>query len=196
MTGMKRLPGESIDRRRFVRRAGIGTLSAGAVAILGGREGLGQGMARPAADADILNVALGLEHEAVAAYQLGAESGLLQRPALDIALLFQSHHKQHRDALAAAVGKLGGRPVAEKSKAEYAQMLNAGALRSQADVLTLAVKLERAAVNAYLSVIPAFGNKELAQVAGRLAADEAMHWTALAGAAGQTLPANALSFGA
>ena len=184
------------SRRLVLRGTGLAVLSAGAVALLGGGEALAQGVARPSADADILNVALGLEHEAVAAYQLGAESGLLQKPVLDVALLFQSHHKQHRDAIAAAVRKLGGQPVAEKGKAEYARMLNAGALTSQTDVIVLAAKLERAAANAYLGAIPAFTEKSLGQVAARLAADETMHWTALAGAAGETLPAEALSFGA
>ena len=36
----------------------------------------------------------------------------------------------------------------------------------------------------------------LAQVAGRLAADETMHWTALASAIGEMLPQKALTFGA
>jgi hypothetical protein len=44
-------------------------------------------------------------------------------------------------------------------------------------------------------VIPAFKDTKLAQIAGRLAADETMHWTALKGALSQALPNNALSFG-
>jgi rubrerythrin len=69
-------------------------------------------------------------------------------------------------------------------------------LKSQTDVLKLATRLERGAANAYLGVIPSFGDKALAQVAARLAADEAMHWTALSGALAEALPAQALSFGA
>ena len=42
-----------------------------------------------AADVGILNVALGLEFEAINAYQLGAQSGLLQKPVLEIAVKFQ-----------------------------------------------------------------------------------------------------------
>ena len=45
-------------------------------------------------------------------------------------------------------------------------------------------------------MIPAFENKDLAQVAGRLAADETMHWTVLASALKQALPEKALTFGA
>jgi hypothetical protein len=45
-------------------------------------------------------------------------------------------------------------------------------------------------------VIPAFGDPSLAKVAGRLAADETMHWTTLTTALARALPAGALSFGA
>ena len=60
----------------------------------------------------------------------------------------------------------------------------------------LAAKLEKGAANAYLGVIPSFSNGELAKVAGRLAADETMHWTVLAQATKEMLPQKALSFGA
>lgn len=175
------------------------TLSAVAVAVLGGLSARAvaqaMGPAPSQADADILNVALALEHEAIAAYQLGATSGLLAKPVLDVAVAFQSHHKAHRDALAAAIRKLGGRPVAEKSLADYAGALGAAGLKSQADVLGLAARLELGAANAYLGVIPAFADRDLAQVAGRLAADETLHWTALTSALGRPLPTQALSFG-
>src|SRR5258707_1264946 len=103
---MKNIPQSQIQlppqRRTFLARAGVATLSAAGVAMLAGNPALAQGMASdPAADAAILNVALALEHEAIGAYQLGAESGLLQKPVLDVAVLFQSHHKGHRDALIA-----------------------------------------------------------------------------------------------
>lgn len=185
-----------LDRRQLFRAAGATTLSAAAIAVLGGCKTMANATMASAADVDILNVALGLEHEAINAYQLGAESGLLQKPVLDVAVLFQSHHKAHRDALVTTIKQMGGTPVAEKMKNDYATALNAGSLKSQADVLTLAARLEKGAANAYLGVIPSFEDKNLAQVAGRLAADETMHWTALASALSQALPAKALTFGA
>ena len=184
-------------RRLFLARSGELTLSAAAVAALAGTAtGAAAQMADPAKDVGILNVALGLEHEAINAFQLGAGSGLLQKPALDVAVMFQSHHKAHRDALIATIQKMGGKPVAEKSLDEYARALNAASLKNQADVLTLAARLELGATNAYLGVIPAFADNKLGQVAARLAADETMHWTALSSALGRMLPASALSFGA
>jgi rubrerythrin len=183
-------------RRALLRGAGTIGLSAAAIAVLGGCESMAASSSASAQDVDILNVALGLEHEAINAYQLGAESGLLEKPVLNTAVLFQSHHKAHRDALAATVKKLGGKPIAEKSMNDYAMALNAGSLKSQGDVLALAARLEKGAANAYLGVIPSFSDKGLGQVAARLAADETMHWTVLASALGQGLPDKALSFGA
>jgi len=184
-------------RRSFLTTSGTATLSAAAFGFIAGVPGrsfaMGSTMAR---DVDILNVALGLEHEAINAYQLGAQSGLLQKPVLDAAVLFQSHHKGHRDALISTIEKLGGRPVAEKPMAEYARALNAAAIKSQEDILNLAARLELGASNAYLGVIPSFQDVNLAKVAARLAADETMHWTALSGVLGRQLPSAPLSFGA
>lgn len=183
------------SRRAFFGRAGA--LSSVAVALLAGQDAMAAGMEGDVSkDVSILNVALGLEHEAINAYQLGAGSGLLQKAVLDVAVRFQSDHKAHRDALIATIQKLGGTAVMEKKIDDYAKALKADTLRSQADVLDLAARLELGAVNAYLGVIPAFGNKDLAKVAGRLAADETMHFVALTNALGRPLPATALSFGA
>jgi rubrerythrin len=188
--------GVTTDRRALLRGVGTIGLSAAAIAVLGGCESMAASNSASAADVDILNVALGLEHEAINAYQLGAESGLLDDGVVKVAVMFQSHHKAHRDALAATIEKLGGAPVAEKSMNDYATALNAGSLKNQGDVLHLAARLEKGAANAYLGVIPSFNDKGLAQVAGRLAADETMHWTTLASALGESLPAKALTFGA
>ena len=184
-------------RRGFLSTSGKTALSVAALGLLAGRSDLASAASGNAAgDVAILNVALGLEHEAINAYQLGAGSGLLQKPVLDVAVLFQSHHKGHRDALIATIEKLGGTPVKEKSLDEYARALKADTLKNQTDVLSLAARLELGATNAYLGVIPSFKDAQLAQVAGRLAADETMHWTALSSALGRSLPGGALSFGA
>ena len=188
----------SVSRRALLADAGKLTLSAGAIALLAGNDVLANTAGADASkDTSILNIALALEHEAIAAYQIGAESGLLAKEVLPVAVLFQSHHKAHRDALAATVRKLGGTPAAEQSMDAYVKSskLNVAAIKSQADVLALAQRLELGAANAYLGVIPAFGDRELAKIAGRLAADETMHYTALTQALGGTLPSGALSFG-
>ena len=185
-----------LPRRSFLARSGT-LLSASAVLLVAGHESRAQGMGgATAADVNILNVALGLEHEAINAYQVGAQSGLLQKPVLDVAVKFQGDHKGHRDALAATIQKMGGTPVKEKSLDEYAKALRADTLKSQSDVLALAAMLELGATNAYLGVIPSFKDAQLAKVAARLATDETMHWTVLNNALGRPLPAEALPFGA
>ena len=183
-----------LERRGFL--ANSGKLSAVAIAMLAGREALAQGMPGNAAqDVGILNVALGLEHEAINAYQLGAGSGLLDKGVLAVALQFQGHHKAHRDALVATIRKLCGQPAAEQRLDEYAKALGASGLKSQNDVLDLAARLELGAANAYIGVIPSFADRQLSKVAARLAADETLHYTVLTQVLGRPLPANALSFG-
>ncbi|MES2295848.1 MAG: ferritin-like domain-containing protein [Pseudomonadota bacterium] len=188
---------QALSRRGFFNASSKLALSASALALLGGKEVMAAGAGGDARrDTAILNVALALEHEAINAYTLGAQSGLLQKPVLAVAVLFQSHHKAHRDALIATIEKLGAKPVAEKTLNEYAEALHANKIANQADILMLAQRLELGASNAYLSVIPALQDKELAKIAARLAADETMHWTALSQALGASLPGSALSFGA
>jgi len=188
------------SRRRFLNGTGKSVLSATAVALLIGCESMASRGGATATDTSndvaILNVALALEWEAIAAYQIGAESGLLQREVLNVAVQFQGHHKEHANALVGTVRKLGGTPVDPRKTSEYATALNVSTLKSDTDVLKLAARLELGAANAYLGVIPSFGNSDLAQVSGRFAADETMHWTVLANAIGDPLPKTALTFGA
>jgi rubrerythrin len=183
-------------RRSFMRGTGLAALSSGAILLLGGREAhAAHSKADIANDVGILNTALGLEHEGINAYTLGAKSGLLQKPVLDIAVKFQDDHKVHRDLLIGAIHKLGGKPVEEKSLDEYAKELHAAQLKTQEDVLKLALGLELGATNAYLGVIPSFKDRALAQVSARLAADEVGHWSVLNHALGLPLP-KAMAFGA
>jgi rubrerythrin len=183
-----------VSRRALIHGTGTAVLSVAAISLLSGVK-IANATGSPD-DVNILNVALGLEHEAINCYQLGAQSGLLQKPVLDVAVLFQSHHKTHRDNLISTIKTLGGKPVAESTLDDYAKSLKTNALKSQTDVLTLAAKLELGATNAYLGVIPSFKDPNLAKVAGRLAADEAAHWAILNNALGNPPPAKACTFGA
>ena len=97
-----------VARRLFLGQSGL-VLSGAAVALLAGKDALAAsaGAADPK-DVQILNTALGAELEAIAAYKLGAESKLLQKPVLDLAVTFQGHHKEHADLLSKTIVKLGG----------------------------------------------------------------------------------------
>lgn len=180
------------SRRNLLGASGTALLSVAALGVLSNESvafAKGKGSDAMAGDIDILNVALALEHEAIEAYQIGAESGLLQKPVLDVAVLFQGHHKAHRDALAAAINQLGGKPVKPETRASYVSSLEVAKITGQTDILRLAQRLERGAANAYLGVIPAFGSKDLAQVSAKLASDETAHWALLSQVLGDNLGA-------
>jgi rubrerythrin len=135
-----------------------------------------------AADLNILNVALGLEHEAIAAYQAGAESGLLAKPVLDVAVLFQGQHKQHRDVLAATIRKAGAAPLEPKMMKDYGWPK----LTSQTDVLMFAAKLEAGAASAYLGALKAIQNKDYLTAAAAIMGNEAQHLAVLRHALGES----------
>ena len=185
-------------RRSLFAGAGATVLSAAAIGLLAGEPAMaamkGKKMGASAGDVAILNVALGLEHEAINAYQIGAESGLLDPGTLGVAVAFQSDHKFHRDALIATIGKLGGKAVTEKTRDEYVTGLNAAAIKSAGDIVKLAQRLELGAVNAYLGVIPSLKDPALAQVSAKLAADEVLHYTALTQALKEQLPVGVNGF--
>ena len=167
-------------RRAFLGKSGL-LLSGAAVALLAGQEALAKGGKSAASDVRILNSALGAELEAIAAYQVGAESGLLQKPVLDLALTFQGHHKEHAEILSKTIAKLGGKPVSAKDKYSFPT----DTLKTQADVLRFAAMLEKGAVSAYLGAVPVFGNRDLAKAAASILGDEAMHWAILRNALGE-----------
>jgi rubrerythrin len=171
--------------RLFSGRRSFLTLSATAIAMLAGNEALAAGeKGAKTSDADILNTALGAELEAIAAYQVGAESGLLQKPVLDLAVQFQGHHKAHADLLAKTVKQLGGKPAEAKKPADYKFPVEK--LKNQADVLRFAAGLEKGAVSAYLGAVPLFGNRDLSKAAASILGDEAMHWAVLRQALGES----------
>lgn len=167
-------------RRSFLGKSGL-MLSGVAIALLSGRDALAKGNQSTASDVRVLNSALGAELEAIAAYQVGAESGLLQKPVLNLAVTFQGHHKEHADVLAKTIIKLGGQPVSAKQKYNFPLET----LKTQTDVLRFAAMLEKGAVSAYLGAVPAFGNRELAKAAASILGDEAMHWAILRNALGE-----------
>ncbi|TXF11710.1 ferritin-like domain-containing protein [Pelomicrobium methylotrophicum] len=180
------LADHAASRRAFLHRAGV--VSAGLLAWASARPLLAAGKAKmisksEESDIAILNVALGLEHQAIAAYQVGAESGLLQKPVLEVALRFQADHKAHAGVLTETVRKLGGTPVEARQMADYGFPVDK--LRTQADVLAFAAGLEQGAASAYLGAVPQFHNRDLAKAAASILGAETMHWAVLRNALGQ-----------
>lgn len=179
-------------RRAFLLRAGAATLSIGASGLIAGRAAAA---AKQSGDVGVIQTALALEHEGIAAYQIAGKSGLLTPGTLKVALVFMGHHQQHRDSLAKLVTQLGGRPAEPKTDAQYIEELNLGSLKSEGDVVALATTLERGAASAYIGQISALKDPSIAKLFASISADEAVHWTTLNNAAGTPIPTSAYVFG-
>jgi len=177
----------NLERRSLIIGAGLLT---GALAITGAARA-----AAPSGDVQVMQGALALEHEGIAAYRLAGASGLLQPDTLKLALIFKGHHEQHRDGLTDLIRRAGGRPVEPRSDSEYVKELELEKLKTQGDVVQLATKLELGATNAYAGQVAALGDPQLAHMFTQLAADEAVHWTTLNNAAGTPISAKAFLFG-
>ena len=172
------------ERRTFFRHGSLFAAGLVAATAIAPRAGMA---ATPSSsthdDLAILNVALGLEYQAIAAYQVGAESGLLQQPVLDVAVKFQSQHKDHASVLASTISRLGGKPVQPRKATDYG--FPTDKLKTQADVLAFAAGLEKGAASAYLGAVAQFHDKDLARAAASIMGDETMHWAILLNAMGQ-----------
>ena len=131
-------------------------------------------------DVDILNFALTLEYLEADFYKQAAKLSL-KGDYKTFAKDFGANEQAHVDAIKATIKKLGGKPVAAKSK--YAFPVEK--LKSQADVLRFAAGLEQGAVSAYLGAVPLFGNRDLSKAAASILGDEAMHWAVLRQALGE-----------
>lgn len=179
-------------RREFLVRAGVASLGIGAASLAGGAA-LAASTAQ-SRDVDVIQTALALEHEGIAAYQIAGKSGLLSPGTLKLALIFMGHHQAHRDSLAKLVSQAGDRPVEPKSDAQYISELKLDALKSEGDVVALATRLERGAASAYIGQITALRDPKLTRLFAEISADEAIHWTTLNNAMGTPIPAAAYVF--
>lgn len=183
----------SVDRRKFIVRAGIATLSVGAAGLFTNGV-MASTLVRPN-DVGVIQTALALEHEGIAAYRIAGGSGLLSTGTRKLAVVFMGHHQAHRDSLAKLVTAAGGRPIEPKTDAQYIAELQLGTLKSEADVVALATKLERGAASAYIGQITALKDPGLSKLFASISVDEAVHWTTLNNAAGTPIPAAAYVFG-
>ena len=175
------------NRRTFLQQAGALTLGAGAAGLIGARPAIATAP-KFRSDVGVIQTALALEHEGIAAYRLAGKSGLLSKGTLEVATIFKGHHEAHRDSLAKLVMQAGVKPVEPKSDAQYVAELKLASLKSEKDVVTLATMLERGAASAYIGQINAIKDPKLANLFASISADEATHWTTLNAAGGGPIP--------
>lgn len=187
------------SRRELFRTGGMVAAGIGLAAIAA------PGLAAPrkitkhadprSSDIAVMQGALGLEHEGIAAYRIAGGSGLLSKGVLDVALVFLGHHQGHRDSLAKLIASAGGKPVEPKTDAEYIKDLNIASLKSEGDVIKFAAGLEQGAANAYVGQIAALQDHEITHLFGQLGTDEAVHWAILNNAAGGSIAKAPYLFG-
>ncbi|MGV3760051.1 MAG: ferritin-like domain-containing protein [Actinomycetota bacterium] len=107
----------------------------------------------PSMDLALARTAASLEKLAVDVYQTAIDSGLVTTVAIaDAAVLFQSHHQEHLDALNGAISGAGGEEVTEMNQAVYDALVAPAleALADEAGVVQLAYDLEAAAAQTYV----------------------------------------------
>jgi rubrerythrin len=184
-----------IHRRGFLRGVGFVVANLGVIVAASPVVAATQASSNADPDVNIMQGALAIEHEGIAAYRLAGASGLLTPGTLKVATIFMGHHQQHRDSLEGLITKAGASPVKAKSDAQYTQELNLGALKSEGDVVALAAKLEQGATNAYAGQVAALQNRQLTHLFTQLCADESVHWTTLNNAMGVPIPMKAYLFG-
>ena len=168
------------ERRTFLRAVVGGTALLG----IGGLElpALEAADAHCApSDVALLNTALELEHTAIYAYGFAAGSGLLTQGMLSAGGRFKGSHEIHRAALTKAIKDLKGFPIAAKKSYAF----DAFELKTEADVLRLALFLEMKAAHAYHGALGQFRHKAMLDAAGRIMGDEVSHAAVLRAALGK-----------
>ncbi|MBC7659051.1 MAG: ferritin-like domain-containing protein [Chitinophagaceae bacterium] len=196
---------EGLSRRIWAQNFALITASAGVAWACGSSKGGSDAVAATTyaladqkSDAATMNIALGLELEAIAIYTAAAGLNVWDTSAsglaptfLAVAKVFLGHHTAHRDALTAQINLLSAAtaitPVTAKTTTEYLAPYPGIATLSGADglltVLQVAAEREMNAANAYFSVIKSFKNVDLMQTLGGLSADESGHYGVLNAAA-------------
>lgn len=130
------------------------------------------------ADVDILNGAISLEQQAQWTYGAAAKTGLLSADVVKVATAIADQHKQHEQALSAAVTKMGGTPPTAKSTYDLPS------LKSQGDILNYALTLETQAANAYYDAFTKLSDLGLKQAGISIMNDEVQHVVVLRSALG------------
>jgi hypothetical protein len=123
-------------------------------------------------DIDILNFALTLEYLESTFYEEAKKKAKPSGELKALVDLLASDEKQHVEALAGTIKKLGGKPVSEpKFNFEY---------NGTVEFLKLAETFENTGVSAYNGAGPAIKSKEVLGAAGSIVQVEARHAAAIA----------------
>ena len=175
---------------KTVSRRGI--LVTGAIAGVAGALGIPALADRVVAASDrdkkndlkILNNQLYYEHQAIWAYDFAAgklTNTEVGKAVLALALRNQADHKKHRDALAAAVRRLGGTPVKAESSYDVSSYIKKkeGNVDSDVNIAKLALALETDAAIAYTTEISQLKTPSLITIGASIGSTESAHAAAI-----------------
>src|SRR5450432_622584 len=140
-------------RRLLVRAASVG-LAMTMLGSLGSCASLGPAPPKsrdPRDDAALLDNLLGLEDEAVAAYEFVGAGGALHGAERAQAAAFAEDHRKHEEALARLIERLGGKKIAE-AKRDYG--FSSGAVARREDAIDFLIDIEQGLTLAHLAAVP------------------------------------------
>lgn len=138
----------------------------------------------PEADNTVLNALLTAEYDAIATYTAGAgiiaddEATPEATRALvtNVAVHFQSQHKEHAAALKAMIEENGGEPVADSMMAAIPDSFDDP---TTVGVMKLAADKEKQAAVAYANVMKSISTKTAAKLVASIGAIETQHFVVL-----------------
>lgn len=171
--------------RRDVLRSAAAFAAALCLGSLAGCAALGPAEPKPRDAADdlaLLDNLLGLQNEAVAAYDFVRGAGVLDGAERDQATLFAADHVKHAEALARSIERLGGAAVVA-AKRNYG--FSAGAVARRADAIDFLIGIEQGLTLACLGAVPAFVARGFAKDTAAMLGVAAMHWAFWRRALGQ-----------
>jgi rubrerythrin len=134
---------------------------------------------RPGTDVNdvvVLNSAIDLEHQAVAAYTAALD--VLTGDNLRSAREFRDQERQHLVRLSAAIKQIGGKPNPARSSYAFPR------LRDETAVLRFASRLENTAIAAYIDALPRLNDPDMRAAGASILANEAEHLAVLNSALG------------
>jgi hypothetical protein len=172
-------------RRRLLGRAASVAVAVTMLGSLASCVSLGPTPPRnrdPGADAALLDNLIGLQNEAVAAYEFVRAGGALGGAERAQAAAFAEDHRKHAEALTRLIDRLGGKTSVE-AKRDYG--FASGAVARRDDAIDFLIGIEQGLTLAHLAAVPAFAGRALAKDVAAMLGVAAMHWASWRRALGQ-----------
>ncbi|MGC4093157.1 MAG: ferritin-like domain-containing protein [Polyangiaceae bacterium] len=179
-----------ISRRQMLVRAAATAASLSLAVSITAASRRAHAKVDPAPDAakdnEVLNALLSAEYDAIATYTAGAaiiaaDAATPQATrdvVTDVAVHFQSQHKDHAAALKKLIEANGGTPVADSAKATLPASFPA-ATAGTTEVMKLAADKEKQAAVAYATVMQSISTQSAAKLVASIGAIETQHFVVL-----------------